>query len=74
MNLYTIQRDTSYIREFGESDSAMLIDVHYRIADGYKNSPRIRMEWLKTLSELHTKYDQHAEVNYKFVVRIYSFY
>eukprot|EP00040_Diaphanoeca_grandis_P026854 m.151351 g.151351 ORF g.151351 m.151351 type:complete len:2129 (-) comp30753_c2_seq1:123-6509(-) len=64
MNLYTIQRDTSYIREFGESDSEMLIDVHYRIADGYKNSPRIRMEWLKTLSELHTKYDQHAEAGF----------
>jgi len=64
MNLYTIQRDTSYIREFGESDSEMLIDVHYRIADGYKNSPRIRMEWLKTLSELHTKYEQHAEAGF----------
>lgn len=64
MNLYTILKNTSQVRQFREhekSDTEMSVELHYRIAESYKDSPRLRVEWLQHLGNIHASCDQHAE-------------
>lgn len=39
----------------------MVIDLHHRIADGYKNSPDLRRTWLVNLANKHALSGRHAE-------------
>ena len=68
MNLYNILADTSQIRDFAKDksdpDHNMSIELHYRIAESYKTSPRIRIEWLDTLSKIHEGCKQYAEAGF----------
>eukprot|EP01135_Chromosphaera_perkinsii_P006340 Nk52_evm69s485 gene=Nk52_evmTU69s485 len=58
--LYTILRETVKIKSCS-NDPMMLIDVQYRIARGYSNSPDLRLAWLQNMSQVHTKGENWAE-------------
>ena len=47
-------RDTVRMNEVKQDkDSAMRIDLMYRIAKGYQNSPALRITWLKSMAKEH---------------------
>lgn len=49
-----IMRDTVRMNEVEQDkDSAMRIDLMYRIAKGYQNSPALRITWLKSMAKEH---------------------
>lgn len=52
-NLHMILSDTVKMREF-EEDPEMLIDLMYRIAKGYQNSPDLRLTWLQNMAAKHS--------------------
>jgi len=53
-NLFMIMRDTVRMNEVKQDkDSAMRIDLMYRIAKGYQNSPALRITWLKSMAKEH---------------------
>ncbi len=56
-NLHMILSDTVKMKEFQE-DPEMLLDLMYRIAKGYQNSPDLRLTWLQNMA------NKHAEVWY----------
>lgn len=60
MNLYTILRDTSQIKRY-EHDPHMMIDLQCRIAEGYRNSPDLRLTWLQNMAQKHVQLGQNAE-------------
>ena len=67
MNLYTILKNTSQVRQFQEnekSDTEMSVELHYRIAESYKDSPRLRVEWLQHLGNIHASCGQNAEAGF----------
>ncbi len=49
MNLHTILSDTVKMHEY-RNDFEMLVDLMYRIAKGYQNSPDLRLTWLLNLA------------------------
>lgn len=49
-----ILSDTVKMKEFQE-DPEMLLDLMYRIAKGYQNSPDLRLTWLATMAQKHTE-------------------
>ncbi|CAB3365687.1 Hypothetical predicted protein [Cloeon dipterum] len=51
-NLHMILSDTVKMKEFQE-DPEMLIDLMYRIAKGYRNSPDLRLTWLNNMAKKH---------------------
>ncbi|XP_027052730.1 dedicator of cytokinesis protein 7-like, partial [Pocillopora damicornis] len=51
-NLHMILSDTVKMKEFQE-DPEMLIDLMYRIAKGYQNSPDLRLTWLCNMATKH---------------------
>lgn len=53
-NLYMILSDTVKMKEFQE-DPEMLLDLMYRIAKGYQNSPDLRLTWLQNMASKHTE-------------------
>ena len=53
-NLHMILSDTVKMKEFQE-DPEMLLDLMYRIAKGYQNSPDLRLTWLATMAQKHTE-------------------
>ena len=55
-NLHMILSDTIKMKEFQE-DPEMLLDLMYRIAKGYQNSPDLRLTWLQNMAA------KHSEVN-----------
>ncbi|KAI0241313.1 Dedicator of cytokinesis protein 7 [Lamellibrachia satsuma] len=59
-NLHMILSDTVKMKEFQE-DPEMLMDLMYRIAKGYQNSPDLRLTWLQTMAGKHSERDRHAE-------------
>ena len=42
------------MKEFQE-DPEMLLDLMYRIAKGYQNSPDLRLTWLQNMAVKHTE-------------------
>eukprot|EP00051_Salpingoeca_urceolata_P015144 m.194842 g.194842 ORF g.194842 m.194842 type:complete len:2019 (+) comp18304_c1_seq1:82-6138(+) len=60
VNLYQILRDTSQIKQY-ESDPLMFIDVQYRIAQGYRNSPDLRLQWLWNMAQKQIELNNSAE-------------
>ncbi|CAH1775987.1 unnamed protein product, partial [Owenia fusiformis] len=59
-NLHMILSDTVKMKEFSE-DPEMLIDLMYRIAKGYQNSPDLRLTWLQNMAAKHSERGNHAE-------------
>lgn len=59
-NLHMILSDTVKMKEF-EEDREMFIDLQYRIAKGYQNSPDLRLTWLQNMAKDHTKYHNYTE-------------
>ena len=53
-NLHMILSDTVKMKAF-ESDPEMLIDLMYRIAKGYQNSPDLRLTWLQNMAAKHSE-------------------
>ncbi|KAJ8040484.1 Dedicator of cytokinesis protein 7 [Holothuria leucospilota] len=53
-NLHMILSDTVKMKEFQE-DPEMLLDLMYRIAKGYRNSPDLRLTWLQNMASKHTE-------------------
>jgi hypothetical protein len=51
-NLHMILSDTVKMKEFQE-DPEMLMDLMYRIAKGYQNSPDLRVTWLANMAQKH---------------------
>ena len=51
-NLHMILSDTVKMKEFQE-DHEMLLDLMYRIAKGYQNSPDLRLTWLDNMAKKH---------------------
>jgi len=49
-----ILSDTVKMKEFQE-DPEMLLDLMYRIAKGYQNSPDLRLTWLANMAQKHTE-------------------
>ncbi|XP_074836429.1 dedicator of cytokinesis protein 6 isoform X3 [Carettochelys insculpta] len=59
-NLHMILTDTVKMKEHQE-DPEMLIDLMYRIAKGYQNSPGLRLTWLQNMAAKHASQGNHAE-------------
>lgn len=59
-NFHMILSDTVKMKEHKE-DPEMLIDLMYRIAKGYQNSPDLRMTWLQNMAQQHSERKNHAE-------------
>lgn len=59
-NLYMILSDTVKMKEFQE-DPEMLLDLMYRIAKGYQNSPDLRLTWLANMAQKHMEHNNHSE-------------
>ncbi|KAM9115232.1 dedicator of cytokinesis protein 6 isoform 2-T2 [Pangshura tecta] len=59
-NLHMILTDTVKMKEHQE-DPEMLIDLMYRIAKGYQNSPDLRLTWLQNMAAKHSSQGNHAE-------------
>ncbi|XP_005089591.1 dedicator of cytokinesis protein 7 isoform X1 [Aplysia californica] len=59
-NLHMILSDTVKMKEFAE-DPEMLLDLMYRIAKGYQNSPDLRLTWLQNMARDHSQRRNHAE-------------
>ena len=49
-NLHMILSDTVKMKAYQE-DPEMLMDLMYRIAKGYKNSPDLRLTWLANMAQ-----------------------
>lgn len=60
LRLYTILRDTIRMR-MNVTDHDMLIDLHYRIAKSYANSPDLRITWLENMTASHMRQGNYAE-------------
>lgn len=59
-NLHMILSDTVKMKEFQE-DPEMLLDLMYRIAKGYQNSPDLRLTWLANMAQKHMERNNHTE-------------
>ncbi|XP_072561324.1 dedicator of cytokinesis protein 7 isoform X2 [Paramormyrops kingsleyae] len=59
-NLHMILTDTVKMKEH-QQDPEMLIDLMYRIAKGYQNSPDLRLTWLQNMAAKHSERGNHAE-------------
>lgn len=58
-NLHMILSDTVKMKEFQE-DPEMLLDLMYRIAKGYQNSPDLRLTWLQNMANKHTEVGEYV--------------
>ncbi|KAH7638366.1 dedicator of cytokinesis protein 7-like protein [Dermatophagoides farinae] len=59
-NLIMILSDTMQMKEY-EKDSLMLLDLMYRVAKGYQNSPELRITWLENMAKKHLELSQKVE-------------
>lgn len=59
-NLHMILSDTVKMKEFQE-DPEMLLDLMYRIAKGYQNSPDLRLTWLASMAQKHMERGNYCE-------------
>ena len=55
-----ILSDTVKLKEY-QDDPEMHMDLMYRIAKGYQNSPDLRLTWLESMATMHEKQDHFAE-------------
>lgn len=60
LNLLVVIDDTSKLRACG-SDSDLLLDLMYRIAKGYQNSPDLRLAWLENMMNKNKEEGNYAE-------------
>lgn len=60
-----ILSDTIKMKEFQE-DPEMLLDLMYRIAKGYQNSPDLRLTWLANMAQKHTEVCKNIKL--KFII------
>ncbi|RZF36641.1 hypothetical protein LSTR_LSTR012320 [Laodelphax striatellus] len=60
VNLHMILSDTVKMKEFKE-DPEMLLDLMYRIAKGYQNSPDLRLTWLANMAQKHMERNNQTE-------------
>ena len=67
-NLHMILSNTVKMKEFQE-DPEMLIDLMYRIAKGYQNSPDLRLTWLQNMAAIHSKVTQY-KIQFQYVTSI----
>ena len=54
-NLNMILSDTVKMKEY-QDDPEMYMDLMYRIAKGYQNSPDLRLTWLESMASSHKKH------------------
>ncbi|OTF77624.1 dedicator of cytokinesis protein 7-like protein, partial [Euroglyphus maynei] len=59
-NLIMILSDTMQMKEH-EKDPLMLLDLMYRVAKGYQNSPELRITWLENMAKKHLELLQNVE-------------
>ena len=59
------------MKEFQE-DPEMLIDLMYRIAKGYQNSPDLRLTWLQSMAAKHSEVCHRIASYFTFCAR-YSY-
>merc|ERR1719391_711178 len=59
-NLNMILSDTVKMKEY-QDDPEMYMDLMYRIAKGYQNSPDLRLTWLESMASSHKKHEHWAE-------------
>lgn len=59
-NLHMILSDTMQMKEH-KQDPEMLLDLMYRVAKGYQNSPELRLTWLRNMAQKHSELSQHVE-------------
>ncbi|XP_022913566.1 dedicator of cytokinesis protein 7 [Onthophagus taurus] len=59
-NLHMILSDTVKMKEF-QDDPEMLLDLMYRIAKGYQNSPELRLTWLDSMAQKHKERGNFCE-------------
>lgn len=59
-NLIMILSNTVQMKEH-EKDPEMHLDLMYRVAKGYQNSPELRITWLENMAKRHTELAQHVE-------------
>ena len=60
------------MKEFQE-DPEMLLDLMYRIAKGYQNSPDLRLTWLANMAQQHVEvhtYTCTSETAYSVVITV----
>ena len=55
-----ILSDTVKMKEY-QDDPEMHMDLMYRIAKGYQNSPDLRLTWLETMATKHEQQNHFAE-------------
>ncbi|CAG2165677.1 unnamed protein product, partial [Oppiella nova] len=65
-NLHMILSDTIKMKEYKE-DPEMLLDLMYRIAKGYQNSPDLRLTWLQNMAQKLSDRNNYAESGQCFV-------
>ena len=56
-NLHMILSDTVKMKAV-EEDPEMLVDLMYRIAKGYQNSPDLRLTWLQNMATKHSQVNE----------------
>lgn len=56
-----ILSDTVKMKEHQE-DPEMLIDLMYRIAKGYQNSPDLRLTWLQNMAKQHSEVGDYSSI------------
>ncbi len=66
-----ILSDTVKMKEFQE-DPEMLLDLMFRIAKGYQNSPDLRLTWLANMAQKHTEVCFQNFKNLKLFIYIQS--
>lgn len=60
--LGTILRDTIRVKQMEESaDPEMIGDLYFQIAQGYMNTPDLRIEWLMHLAEFQAGHEHYPE-------------
>lgn len=59
-NLHMILSDTVKMKEYID-DPEMHMDLMYRIAKGYQNSPDLRLTWLESMATKHEQSAHYAE-------------
>ncbi len=59
-NLHMILSDTVKMKEYID-DPEMHMDLMYRIAKGYQNSPDLRLTWLESMATKHEQHGHFAE-------------
>jgi hypothetical protein len=62
-----ILSDTVKMKEFQE-DPEMLMDLMYRIAKGYQNSPDLRLTWLANMAQKHMEVCTYTCFHYSLII------